>query len=105
MMAFYFVRFLLGFQQPLEHHFLRKEKEEEKREFKQIKGEGNEKKEKKNIWQWEDDFSRSGTTTLTFTQGNQRPKGKNKKQLMDAWKRVEWKFAHQQKKISFLVSN
>jgi hypothetical protein len=88
----------LGIQQPLEHHFLRKEKEEEKREFKQIKGEGNEKKEKKNIWQWEDDFSRSGTTTLTFTQGNQRPKGKNKKQLMDAGKRVEWKFAHQQKK-------
>lgn len=63
------------------------------------------KRKKKNLWQWEDDFSRSGTTTLTFTQGNQRPKGKSKKELMDAWKRVEWKFAHQQKKISFLVSN
>lgn len=30
-----------------------------------------------------------------------RDKGKNKKQLMDAGKRVEWKFAHQQQKSHF----
>jgi hypothetical protein len=97
MMTFYFDRFLLGVHQPLEHHFFGRRKKRKKTKFKQIKGEGNE-KEEKNLWQWEDDFS---TTTLTFTQGNQRPKGKNKKQLMDAGKRVEWKFAHQQQKSHF----